>query len=84
METFCTKCISSVPFAAISAAAVPRMYVSDRPRRLWNGYAADYLKEEVAAEGLVWNLPVFSEFLNVATLSDTELVNFSTIARDCG
>jgi predicted AAA+ superfamily ATPase len=29
-------------------------------------------------------LPVFSEFLNVASLSDTELVNFSSIARECG
>lgn len=42
------------------------------------------LSEEVAAEGLVRNVPVFSEFLNVAALSDSELVNFSTIARDCG
>jgi predicted AAA+ superfamily ATPase len=38
----------------------------------------------VAAEGLVRNLPVFSEFLNVAALSDTEIVNFSTMARECG
>ena len=30
------------------------------------------------------NLPVFSDFLNMAALSDTEPVNFSTIARDCG
>jgi predicted AAA+ superfamily ATPase len=60
------------------------MYQSDRPMRLLNAYVADYLKEEVAAEGLVRNLPVYSEFLNVAALSDTELVNFSTIARDCG
>jgi predicted AAA+ superfamily ATPase len=63
---------------------LPPIYQSDRPRRLLNGYVADYLKEEVAVEGLVRNLPVFSEFLNVAALSDTELVNFSTIARDCG
>lgn len=63
---------------------LPRMYLSDAPRRLLNSYVADYLKEEVAAEGLVRNLPVFSEFLNVAALSDGELVNFSTIARDCG
>lgn len=62
----------------------PRMYLSNQPRRLLNAYVADYLKEEVAAEGLVRNLPVFSEFLNVASLSDTELVNFSTIARECG
>ena len=63
---------------------LPRIYLSAQPQRLLNAYVADYLKEEVAAEALVRNLPVFSEFLNVAALSDTELVNFSTIARDCG
>jgi len=63
---------------------LPRIYLSDRPQRLLSAYVADYLKEEVAAEGLVRNLPVFSEFLDVASLSDAELVNFSTIARDCG
>ena len=60
------------------------MYLSERPQRLLNAYVADYLKEEVAAEGLVRILPIFSQFLNVASLSDTALVNFSTIARDCG
>jgi predicted AAA+ superfamily ATPase len=60
------------------------IYQSDQPRPVLNGYVADYLKEEVAAEGLVRNLPVYSEFLNIAALSDAELVNFSTIARDCG
>jgi predicted AAA+ superfamily ATPase len=69
---------------ALNHGYLPRMYESDRPQRLLNAYVADYLKEEVAAEGLVRNLPVFSEFLNLAALSDTELVNFSTIARDCG
>lgn len=63
---------------------LPTMYLSDSPQRLLNSYVADYLKEEIAAEGLVRNLPVFSEFLNAASLSDAELVNFSTIARDCG
>lgn len=63
---------------------LPMIYQSDQPRPLLNGYVADYLKEEVAAEGLVRNLPVYSEFLNIAALSDAELVNFSTIARDCG
>jgi predicted AAA+ superfamily ATPase len=63
---------------------LPSIYQSDNPRPLLNGYVADYLKEEVAAEGLVRNLPVYSEFLNMAALADAELVNFSTIARDCG
>jgi predicted AAA+ superfamily ATPase len=63
---------------------LPTIYLADSPIRLLNGYVADYLKEEIAAEGLVRNLPTFSEFLNVAALSDAEIVNFSTIARDCG
>ncbi len=63
---------------------LPRIYLSDDSRRLLNSYVADYLKEEVAAEGLVRTLPVFSGFLNIAALSDAEIVNFSTIARECG
>jgi predicted AAA+ superfamily ATPase len=63
---------------------LPRVYLSDRPERLLRSYVADYLKEEVAAEGLVRKLPVFSHFLDVAALSDCEPVNYSTIARDCG
>jgi predicted AAA+ superfamily ATPase len=69
---------------ALNHGYLPRMYLSDRPQRLLAAYVGDYLKEEIAAEGLVRKLPVFSEFLNVASLSDTELVNFATIARECG
>ncbi len=63
---------------------LPRIYSSQRPSRMLNAYVADYLKEEVAAEGHVRKLPEFSEFLNVASLSDGELVNFSNVARECG
>ncbi len=63
---------------------LPRIHQSARPRRLLDSYIADYLKEEIAAEGLVRNLPAFSGFLDAAALSDTEPVNFSNIARECG
>lgn len=63
---------------------LPPIHDSARPGRKLDAYIGDYLKEEVAAEGLVRNLPAFSEFLNVAALSDAELVNCSTIGRDCG
>jgi len=63
---------------------LPRIYEASRPNRLLDAYIADYLKEEVAAEGLVRNLPTFSDFLDVAALSDCEIVNFSNIARECG
>ena len=68
----------------LNHGTLPRIYEATRPRRLLAAYVADYVKEEIAAEALVRNLPAFSEFLNVAALSDTEIVNFSTIARDCG
>ena len=63
---------------------LPRIYQAARARRLLDAYIADYLKEEVAAEGLVRNLAAFSGFLDAAALSDTEPVNFSNVARDCG
>ena len=63
---------------------LPRMYDSSQPRRLLDAYISDYLREEVAAEGLVRSLPAFSNFLDAAALSDTEPVNFSNVARECG
>ena len=63
---------------------LPRMYLANRPRRLLDAYVADYLREEVAGEGLVRNLPAFAGFLDAAALGDGALVNCSTIARECG
>jgi uncharacterized protein len=63
---------------------LPRHYLANNPRRMLNSYVSDYLKEEIAAEGIVRNLPSFADFLSSAALSDGEIVNFSTIARDCG
>ena len=44
----------------------------------------DYLKEEIAAEGLVRRLPSFADFLRAAAISDTQLINYATIGRECG
>lgn len=63
---------------------LPSHYLGRDPRKIIRSYINDYLKEEIANEGLVRNLPSFSEFLNVAALSDAEIVNMLNIARDCG
>lgn len=63
---------------------LPRTYESDEPERVLDSYIADYLQEEIAAEGLVRNLPVFANFLDAAALSDGDGVNFTNIASDCG
>lgn len=63
---------------------LPRHYLGSSPAGRLRAYVDDYLKEEITAEGLIRNLPAFSGFLAAAALSDGELVNFATIARDCG
>ena len=62
---------------------LPPHYVSKNPQAKLRSYVNDYLKEEIAEESLVRNLPVFSEFLNIAALSDTEKINMANIAREC-
>ena len=46
-------------------------------------YAETYLKEEIAAEGLVRNIGPFAKFLDIAAANDGETVNFNNIAREC-
>lgn len=69
---------------ALNHGLLPRHYVADAPAGYLRAYVQDYLKEEIAQEGLARSLPAFSTFLSAAALSDGEIVNFSTIARDCG
>ncbi|MBI2602438.1 MAG: ATP-binding protein [Deltaproteobacteria bacterium] len=63
---------------------LPTFYDENMLGPVHAAYAGDYLKEEVAAEGLIRNLPAFSNFLKLASLSDTEILNYSTFARDVG
>ena len=63
---------------------LPRHYLASDPGRRIQAYVDDYLKEEVAAEGLVRRLPAFATFLWAAALADTELVSFTNVARECG
>lgn len=63
---------------------LPRHYLAERPGKRLQAYVDDYLKEEIAAEALVRNLPAFAGFLRAAAIGDTELVNFVNIARECG
>ena len=68
----------------LNGGYLPRIYPAAQPRRLLDAYIADYLRGEIAAEGLVRNLPAFSDFLDAAALSDGASVNYSNVARECG
>jgi len=69
---------------ALNFGLIPRHYDSTKPERLIQSYVGDYLKEEIIAEALTRNMPAFSRFLEVAGLSNGEILNFTNIARECG
>ncbi|MCL2511584.1 MAG: AAA family ATPase [Bacteroidales bacterium] len=69
---------------AINHGLIPQHYFSNYPARFLESYVLDYLSHEIKAEAMVRNVPAFHRFLEVAAISNSEIINFSSIARDCG
>ncbi len=69
---------------ALNHGLLPPHYGNEMARTRLEAYVGDYLKEEITAEAVTRNIPGFSRFLEMAALSNGEVVQFSTIARDCG
>ncbi len=68
---------------AIQNGLIPRHYdVADARNRL-KSYINLYLKEEIEEEALVQNIETFERFLEVAAITDTEMINYENIASDC-
>ena len=63
---------------------LPPHYLSPNPIEDLRSYVADYLKEEVIAEALTQHIPAFNEFLRVAAITSSELINYVNIARETG
>ena len=61
----------------------PHYLVQNAARRL-AAYIDVYLKEEIKEEALVRNLGSFQRFLEVAALTNGEIINNNNIAQDCG
>lgn len=69
---------------ALNNGLLPRHYLSKNPNKLLESYVGDYLKEEIVAEAATRNIPAFSRFLEVASISNGEIINFNNIASECG
>lgn len=69
---------------ALSNGMLPRHYLIDNPVKRIQAYIGDYLQQEIMEEAIVRNLDSFTRFLQVAALSNTEIVNYTNIAQDCG
>jgi len=63
---------------------IPQHYAEEKPERSLRSYVFDYLEQEIHAEALTRNVPAFAKFLDAVAATHGQLINYATIARDCG
>jgi predicted AAA+ superfamily ATPase len=69
---------------ALVSGLLPPHLLSSAPEQDLRAYVADYLKEEIAAEARERDVPAFAEFLRVAALTSSELLDYTNVAREAG
>ena len=69
---------------ALNHGMLPHHYLMENPTMRIQAYIGDYLQQEIVEEAIVRHLDAFTRFLQVAALSNSEIVNYSNIAQDCG
>jgi predicted AAA+ superfamily ATPase len=69
---------------ALNNGLLPRHYLSENPKKMIAAYLGNYLQDEIVAEAKIRNVAVFSRFLHAAAFSHGEMVNYTSIAADCG
>ena len=70
---------------ALQQGLLPPHYLADDQYidHFLQAYVDVYLTDEIRNEGLVRNLAGFSRFLDLAGLTNTQMINLNNIARDC-
>jgi predicted AAA+ superfamily ATPase len=69
---------------ALNNGLLPRHYDAKNPKKMLAAYIGSYLRDEIATEAKVRNIPAFSRFLETAALTNGEIVNYTNIAADTG
>jgi uncharacterized protein len=69
---------------AVNNGLIPRHYMINNPWERFRAYIGVYLNEEIREEALSRNLKSFSRFMEVAALSNGEMIVYKNIAQDCG
>ena len=67
----------------LNSGYFPSIYGSENHRRKLNAYVSEYLRHEIADEGLARRLDLFSDFLDAAAFRDGAAVNYANIGQEC-
>ena len=68
---------------ALNHGLLPRHYDATNPSKLISAYIGSYLRDEIAAEARIRNIGLFARFLEVAAITNGEMINYSNIASEC-
>lgn len=69
---------------ALQNGMIPRHYMTQDATKRIKAYVELYLKEEIREEAMLRGIASFSRFMEVAAISDGEIINYENIASDCG
>jgi len=69
---------------ALEYGLLPSAVTRTHPEKYLETYAHLYIKEEIIQEGLRHSLEKFSRFIEVASFSQGQLINYSEIGRELG
>lgn len=70
---------------ALQYGMLPEIYHNtDDPEHYLRTYVSTYLQEEILHEGIARDIGEFARFLEVASLSQGEILNYSEIGREAG
>jgi len=69
---------------ALNNGLLPKHYDTIQAKKLLSAYIGSYLRDEIAAEARLRNISSFSRFLEIAALTNGEIVNYTNIASDAG
>lgn len=69
---------------ALAYGLLPATFKTYDPELYLSSYVQTYLKEEVQQEALTRNISTFAKFLTVASFSQGEVLNYTSIAREVG
>lgn len=69
---------------ALQNGMIPRHYMAQDASKRLKAYVELYLKEEIREEAMLRGTTSFVRFMEVAAISDGEIINYENIASDCG
>lgn len=67
---------------ALQFGLLPAAVTHNDPKKYLESYVQTYVREEVLQEGLTRNIGAFARFLEIASFSQGQVLNFSEIARE--